>query len=42
MGKAIEPDFVYEHVGASAPNLSADGSRLVFVETRVDLSLIHI
>ena len=36
MGKPIGPDFVYEHVSATAPNLSADGSRLVFVETRVD------
>ena len=36
MGKPIGPDFVYEHVSASAPRVSRDGSRLVFVETRVD------
>ena len=36
MGKPIGPDFVYEHVSASAPRLSRDGGRLVFVETRVD------
>ena len=36
MGKPIGADFVYEHVSASAPRLSRDGSRLVFVETRVD------
>ena len=36
MGKPIGPEFVYEHVGASAPRLSRDGGRLVFVKTRVD------
>ena len=36
MSKPIGPDFVYEHVSASAPRLSRDGRRLVFVETRVD------